>query len=117
MDQIIRALEEATGLEVKPFGNDSLTDCICYRWVPQSDSGCVAVYQLEIRIITKLLSTSLDVRKQVLDTLVTVGDQPKLGYNMCYLNGGGQLYDDNTKMIHTLMYLYITMKSEVSYNG
>lgn len=117
LETIIKAIEEATGMTVKPLGSNNLEECICYTWTPSSDNGAVRVVELELRIITKTISTAEQARPQILSTLVTVGDEGKLGYNQCYLNGGGQVYDPETKLYHTVMYLYITTKSEVRRNG
>lgn len=117
MEQIIKAIEQATSLPVRPLFSDTIEDCVTYKIVPHSDNGAVAVTQLELRIITKTLAASQTAKSAILSALVTVGDQSKLGYNQCYLNGGGQIYDYDTKTIHTILYLYITQKSEVSYNG
>lgn len=117
LERVIKAIEEATGLPVKPLGSNSIEECVCYQWTPSADDGAVSVIELELRIITKTISASEQARPQILSALVTVGDEGKLGYNQCYLNGGGQVYDPETKLYHTVMYLYITSKSEVKRNG
>lgn len=117
MERIIKAIESATGLFVKPLKTDKVEECVVYAIVPQTDDGAVATYRLELRIITNTVAKGEEVKSAILSTLLTVGDIPKHGYNECYLNGGGQLYDADTKTVHTLLYLYITKKSEVSLNG
>lgn len=118
MEQVIQAIQSAAGeLPVKPYGTDINEECVCYAFSPISDDGAVAVRRLELRIITRTIAKTEEVRPKILSTLVTVADNPKHGYLRCYLNGGGSLWDDNTKMTHTILYLYITTKSEVSYNG
>lgn len=118
MEKVIKALQSAVGdIPVKPYGTDINEECVCYAFSPISDDGAVAVRRLEIRIISRTVAKTEEIRPLILSALVTIGDNPKNGYNSCYLNGGGSLWDDNTKMTHTLLYLYITTKSEVSYNG
>lgn len=118
MEKVIQAIQSAVGeLPVKPYGTDINEECVCYAFSPISDDGAVAVRRLELRIITRTVAKTEQLRPTILSTLVTVGDEPKHGYNGCYLNGGGSLWDNNTKMTHTILYLYITTKSEVSYNG
>jgi hypothetical protein len=58
MEQIIKAIEQATGLPVRPFFSDTIEDCVTYTIVPYSDSGAVAVTKLKLRIITKTLAAS-----------------------------------------------------------
>ena len=117
MEQVIQAIQSAVDVPVRPYGTNINEEAVCYAFSPMSDDGAVSVRRLELRIITRTVSKAESLRKSLLSTLVTVGDEPKHGYNGCYLNGGGSLWDDNTKMTHTILYLYITMKSEVSYNG
>lgn len=117
METIIKALQESTQLPVKPFGIDSLDECIIVSPVPQSDTGAVRTWRLELRLITKTLARAEELRPIIVSTLVTVGDNPKLDYLDCYLNGGGYLKDPDNEMIHTIMYFYITTKSEVNING
>lgn len=117
LSNIIDAMEQVVDVPVKPFGIENLEEAVCYTWTPQTDDGAVAVGRLELRLITKTVAKAEELRKSLLSTLVTVGDNPRHGYLSCVLNGGGTLWDDEIKMTHTILYLYITMKSEVSYNG
>ncbi len=114
---IIKVIEDATNLPVKPFNTDKVEECVCYSLVPQTDTGAVASYRLELRLITFTIAKAEELKKSILSALVTVGDNPRHGYNECYLNGGGSLKDEDTKTIHTILYLYIIKKSEVVYNG
>ena len=118
MVQVIDAIESAAGgLPVKPYGTNINEETVCYAFSPVSDDGAVSVRRLELRLITRTVAKAEELRKSLISALVTVGDNPKNGYNSCYVNGGGSLWDDNTKMTHTILYLYITMKSEVNSNG
>lgn len=117
LTKAIEAMTNAVDVPVKPFGTDILEETVCYTWAPQTDDGAVTVGRLELRLITRTVAKAEELRKSLLSALVTVGDNPKNGYLSCVLNGGGTLWDDEIKMTHTILYLYITMKSEVSYNG
>lgn len=116
MEKIIKKLTDVTSLPVKPFGIDSLDECIIYTIVPQSDDGAVQVERLELRLITHTLERAQQLKPLITSALVTVGDEGKNGYNSCVLNGGGCLKDPNGT-VHTIMYLYITRRSEVKING
>lgn len=113
MERIIPILEQETNLPVKPFGIDSLDECIIYTMVPQTDDGAVQTWRLELRLITKTLARADELKTKILSALVNKGDSQKInGILNCELNGGGCMEDPNGT-IHTLMYLYITEKSEV----
>lgn len=114
---IIKAMEAVVDIPIRPYGTDINEECICYTWTPQTDDGAVAVGRLELRIIARELAKAESLQRAVLPALLTVADNPKNGYLGCYLNGGGNLWDDDLKMTHHIYYLYITTKSEVSYNG
>lgn len=116
MEKIIKKLTDVTTLPIKPFGIDSLDECIIYTTVPQSNDGAVQVDRLELRLITHTLERAEQLKPLIYSALVTVGDEGKNGYNSCVLNGGGSLKDPNGT-IHTIMYFYITKKSEVNING
>lgn len=112
MELIIKTLQEVTKLPVKPFGIDSLDECIIVSPVPQTDDGAVKTWRLELRLITKTLENAEKIKPLILSALVTKGDEPKLNYLSCFQNGGGSLKDPNGT-VHSIMYFYITQKSEV----
>lgn len=113
MTEIIKALEAATSLSIKPFGTDAIEDCICYSSYVISDNGAVKQEKLELRLITKTITEAERIKPIIISTLVTVGDNKKLNYLGCELNGGGTLKDAATGTIHTLLFFVITKKSEV----
>ena len=114
MEQIIKALETATNIAMLPFGTDTVEkSCIVYKNSTISDNGAVRQDKLELRLITHTLAEAEEIKPLILSTLITIGDNSKLGYLSCELNGGGQLEDYNTDTIHTLLYFIITKKSEV----
>lgn len=90
MEQIIRALESATDLSILPFGTDTAKEsCIVYKNSTMSDNGAVRQDKFEVRLITQTLAEAEEKKPLILSTLVTIGDNPKLGYLSCELNGGG----------------------------
>ena len=115
--KVIEVLKKTVDVPVHPYGTNIVEECVCYTWSPVSNDGAVENNRLELRLITRTVAKAEQLRKSILSALVTVGDEPKNGYNSCYLNGGGSLWDDNIKMTHTILYLYITNKSEVNYYG
>ena len=114
MKDIISAIETATGLPVKPFGTNTIENCIVYKFNTVSDNGTVAQMKLELNIITKTIAEAVSIEAAIKTALVTVGDSKKLaGYNSAAVNGGGSLYNDETKTVHTFLYIIFTKKSEV----
>ena len=47
-----RLVAAATGLEVKPFDTNTISDCICYTYYTLEDDGAKAKQKLELRLIT-----------------------------------------------------------------
>lgn len=113
MKEIIKALEAATSLSLKPFGTNKIEDCICYSSYVISDNGAVRQDKLELRLITKTVEDAERLKPIIISTLTTVGDNKKFNYLGCAVNGGGTLRDAATGTIHTLLYFIITKKSEV----
>lgn len=117
LKEIIAKLKESTNLPVKPFGTKEIENCIVYTYNPSSDNGALSQSRLELRLITKDIETAETYKKLIINTLVTVGDEQKIdGIYQCNLNGGGQLRDDNTKTIHTLLYFDILTRSQSEFN-
>lgn len=84
------ALENATSLPVKPFGTDTIEECICYKWYSVSDDGAIAQKRLELRLITFDMAEAEARRQQIINALVPIGDTCKIaGIYDCKLNGGG----------------------------
>lgn len=117
LENVIKEIESVVDIPVRPYGIDVIDEAVCYTLTPLTDDGAVATDRLEIRIITRTVAKAQDLRQAVVNALVTVGDNSKDSYLSCTLNGGGNLWDDNTKLSHTILYFYITMKSEVIYHG
>lgn len=113
MENVIQALTNALNIPVLPLESSSKDECAVYRFYTAIDTGAVQQIRFELRLNTKSLMRAEELKKIVSATLLTIGDQEKLGYNSCQLNGGGQLKDIETDMIQTIMYFTIIKKSEV----
>ncbi len=111
--KIISALEEATSLPVKPVFTTSIGNQIIYNHYPVNDNGAKSLQRLELRLITKTYSEAESYRKQIIGALVPVGDNKLIdGITSCELNGGGSLYEGETKTYHTLLYFEYIHRSE-----
>lgn len=117
MEQVIQALTTALSVPVVPLSANNVDDCVIYRFYSTLDNGAVKQIRLELRLNTHTIAASEDIKKTICQTLVTVGDEGKNGYNSCQVNGGGQLRDEETGLITTIMYFTIITKSEVTYYG
>ena len=115
MKQIIKELTDILSVPVLPFETPKIQDCVCYKYYMERNTGAVEQYRLELRIITKTVTSAEDIKQKILQALVTVADNEKLGYKSCELNGGGALKDADTNTIHTLLYFDIVKKSEVTF--
>ena len=115
MIRIINELDNVLSVPLLPFETNKIQDCVCYKYYCDGDNGAVAQYRLELRIISKTVARATDIRNEILQALVTVADNEKLGYKSCELNGGGTLQDADTNTIHTLLYFDIVKKSEVTF--
>lgn len=111
--KIISALEVATSLPVKPVFTTSLGNQIIYNHYPVIDNGAKSQQRLELRLITKTYSEAESYRKKIIGALVPVGDNILIeGITSCALNGGGSLYEGETKTYHTLLYFDYIHRSE-----
>lgn len=111
--KIISALENATGLPVKPVFTTELGNQIIYNHYPISDDGAISRQRLELRLITNTYSEAESNRKEIIGALVPVGDNTLInGITACELNGGGSLYEGETKTYHTLLYFDYIHRSE-----
>jgi len=111
--KIISALEVATSLPVKPVFTTSLGNQIIYNHYPVADNGAKSQQRLELRLITKTYSEAESYRKKIVGALVPIGDNILIdGITSCELNGGGSLYEGETKTYHTLLYFDYIHRSE-----
>lgn len=103
----------ALSIPVKPLFTDSIEDCIVYTYNSLTDDGATAQKNLELRLITKTYENAEVMRKKIIELLVPIGDSIKIdGIYSCVLNGGGSLFDENTKTYHTLLYFNLVIRSE-----
>ena len=111
--RIITALQTATSLPVVPVFTTTLGNQIIYNHYPVSDNGAKSLQRLEIRLITTSYSEAESYRKQIIGALVPIGDDTLIdGITACELNGGGFLYEGETKTYHTLLYFDYIHRSE-----
>lgn len=112
--EIIRSVKAATGLKMKPFGTNKVEECICYKYYPALDNGCLSQSRLELRIITFTVERAETIKKQVNGALLNVGDTGKIpGVTDISLNGGGTMEDLETGTIHTQMNYILKMRSDL----
>lgn len=110
---IRKILTSATGLDVKPFDTNTISDCICYTYYTLEDDGAKAKQKLELRLITTTYEQAEVNKKRIIEALVNTGDNMKInGIYNCDLNGGGQLKEYSTNTIHTLLYFDIITRSQ-----
>lgn len=113
LKSILQALSSATQLPVKPLFTTTIGDQIVYKHYPLSDNGAHSLQRLEIRLITKTYENAESYRKIIINTLVPVGDNVLIdGITECYVDGGGSLYEGETKTYHTILYFNYTQRSE-----
>ena len=112
---MLDAIEQITGLTVFPNLSTSTDECIVYSLEQVSDDGVKKTERFTVRIITKDMVKADIVANQVKQLLLTVGDNTKEEFDIleCVQNGGGVLYDKETKMNHSILIFYFTKKSEV----
>ena len=110
---IIDVLSSATGLPVKPLFTTTIEDQIVYNHYPSNDNGAKSIQRLELRLITSTYEEAERQRKNIIQALVPVGDNVLInGITGCELNGGGSLYEGETKTYHTLLYFDYVIRSE-----
>lgn len=111
--KLLDAIEAATTLHPEPFAIDSVRDGITYKYYTSSDDGAVARKRLELTLITLTLENADKYKKQIINALVTTGDESKLiGIYKCAVNGGGVLKNYETGTIHTMLYFDVIERTE-----
>ena len=112
IEKIINIVEKATELPVKPLIADTSKECILYNWTVFSDDGVKCQNRLELRIITKTVAKAEEAKQRIIESLVNFGDRMEIEdiYN-CDVNGGGQVFEYDTEMIHTYIYFSILTRS------
>lgn len=113
MQEILELIKEATGIDAIPIHTESVAnDTICYKDYSLSDDGVISRHRVELRIITKEYARADIIRAQLINALVTRGDD-NLTQNILRgaLNGGGRLFEYETNTIHTLVYFEFIKRS------
>lgn len=110
--QLLKKIENATGLNVYLLQTEKIEDCIIYTITSNSDNGAVAYKTLELRIISKTMEKAEEYRKKIFE-LITIGDEPLMDGILSFeVNGGGLLFDNDTETIHTIVDFELIMRSE-----
>ena len=113
--KIIRALESATDLPVRPMITTKIENQIVYNHYPINDNGAKSIQRLELRLITKTYEEAERYRKLIIQALVPIGDNILIeGITDCELNGGGTLYEGETQTYHTMLFFSYIHRSEVN---
>lgn len=86
-------------------------NCITYNWLPVTSDKIKTTDKLEMHIITDTMLDSVPVEARVKELLLTLGDEPLSGeIRNAYLNGGGNLFDEERQKNHRILYFYILAK-------
>ena len=93
---------------VKPFGTDTIEDCILYKLIPLNNDGVIEQDRLEITAISTDLLKAQQIIDKVKDALLTIGDA-KFNNEILEisLNGGGSLENLDTGTYHLKAYFII----------
>ena len=99
---------------IYPIETDYLGDCLVYDYHTFSADKITEAKRLEIVIIAKTLSKTLEIENQLKRLILTLADKP-LTTNILRveINGGGSLYDNERLMNHRILYFDLISRSEV----
>lgn len=99
---------------IYPIETDYLGDCLVYDYHTFSADKITEAKRLEIVIIAKTLSKTLEIENELKRLILTLADKP-LTTNILRveINGGGSLYDNERLMNHRILYFDIISRSEV----
>lgn len=114
--QLIKDIEEVTGLKVTPERTTHKKECIVYSLSKEYDTGCVCQYRLTINLMTKTVAKAAEIDPLIANLLITKGDEQKYDEILgCTLGGGGSLYDTESELYATISYYDIITKSKVDW--
>lgn len=86
-------------------------NCIVYNWMPVTSDSVKTTDRLELNIITDTILDSIAIEDRVKELLLTLGDEPlDSEIRNVYLNGGGNLFDEERQKNHRILYFYILKK-------
>ena len=99
---------------IYPIETDYLGDCLVYDYHTFSADKITEAKRLEIVIIAKTLSKTLEIENELKRLILTLADKP-LTTNILRveINGGGSLYDNERIMNHRILYFDLISRSEV----
>ena len=99
---------------IYPIETDYLGDCLLYDYHTFSADKITEAKRLEIVIIAKTLSKTLEIENELKRLILTLADKP-LTTNILRveINGGGSLYDNERLMNHRILYFDLISRSEV----
>ena len=99
---------------IYPIETDYLGDCLVYDYHTFSADQITEAKRLEIVIIAKTLSKTLEIENELKRLILTLADKP-LTTNILRveINGGGSLYDNERLMNHRILYFDLISRSEV----
>ena len=119
IEELITYLRKNTPYNYCFDGTSTLKDCVVYNYYETLNDGIKSNYRLELHIIVKgrteksLLKVE-EIRETINNLIITKADNKLTDrIRKVYLNGGGQLTDDNTDTIHQFIYydiLYVKEK-------
>ena len=104
----------AANPHIYPIETDYLGDCLVYDYHTFSADKITEAKRLEIVIIAKTLSKTLEIENELKRLILTLADKP-LTTNILRveINGGGSLYDNERLMNHRILYFDLISRSEV----
>ena len=115
-DKKLMALINGTAANphIYPIETDYLGDCLVYDYHTFSADKITEAKRLEIVIIAKTLSKTLEIENELKRLILTLADKP-LTTNILRveINGGGSLYDNERLMNHRILYFDLISRSEV----
>lgn len=100
LDEIL-SLIRPLGYPVRPFGTETIEDCIIYNFVPLTSDKIKEQNRLEITVISQSMEKGLKILSEVKEALLTFGDEQKTDNILeIALSGGGSLENLETNTFH-----------------
>lgn len=99
------------GYPLRPFGTETIENCIVYNLVPLTGDGVKEQSRLEITVISRGMQEGLAILEQIKSVLLTLGDEPLTsGILSVALNGGGSLENWETGTYHCKAFFIVVSK-------
>lgn len=112
---LIKQIEQETGLQVKLFYTKEIEPCIIYEVSPLSNNGILAQDSLQLRIVHNTAKDCLEVEKILNKIVLTKGDRVIPNYSSARLYGGGFMPQDETNTVHKYNFYLIKRKAEIQW--